>query len=146
MCYPGKLCNNENCVVCEDASFASVILTSISWSPNNKEKEIDKDGNEYVIIPRRITKGSNKLFLFVCNNEKCKHEFLASPKKVKNGKKCPFPDCNTSPKELCGDYGCLKCFHSSFESSDKVDLWSNVNEEMPRHVFGGYFRNIFICM
>ena len=81
---PSKiLCDNENCKICLDKSFASN-TKHIFWSKKNIKQ------------PREMFKSSNKKFLFVCENM---HEFESTLANITNNNSwCPKCQSKTETK------------------------------------------------
>lgn len=128
-CIPTKkLCENNECELCFNKSFASH-EKSIYWSNKNNIK------------PREIPKSSGKIFLFDCNN--CNHEFILSLDSI-NSKNQWCQYCNSY--KLCDNKNCKKCFNKSFASDPKVIYWSIKNDLKPREVSKFSDKNIiFNC-
>jgi very-short-patch-repair endonuclease len=116
-CSNRNLCDNNNCKICFDKSFASQ-EKSIFWSNNNK------------LTPRQVFKMSAKKYLFKCNI--CNHEFLNNPSHISNGRWCPY--CCVPQQQLCGSKDCSDCYNKSFASHKNVIYWSNKNEQKPEFV------------
>ena len=118
---PKQLCNNENCQLCFEKSFASHSKSQF-WSSKNGE-----------IMPRQVFKGSENKYWFDC--EKCGHDFesvIFNITKINEPHWCPF--CVN--KKLCNNESCQYCFEKSFASHEKNKYWSSKNIEiMPRQVF-----------
>lgn len=112
-----KFCNNENCVVCFEKSFAC--HDKAQYFSNENENEID---------PRYIFKSSHKKYKFDCD---CGHTFESSPNNISIGKWCPY----CSNKKLCNNDDCVMCFEKSFASHEKAIYWSNENNSFPRNNF-----------
>lgn len=123
-----KLCEDENCKMCFDKSFASHEKAKY-WSSKNKEN------------PRNIIKGSGKEYLFECT--KCNHTYTKALNKI-SIRGCPF--CCYPPQQLCDDENCKHCFNNSFASSRYAKYWSYANNETPRQVFkGSGIKYDFVC-
>ena len=116
-CSNNKLCDDSNCKICFDKSFASNDK-SLYWSNKNDLK------------PRQVFKNRPTKFIFDCSV--CKHEFAMSPNVITSSN-CWCSYC--SNKHLCNDEKCEICFNKSFASHEKSLLWSNKNELNPRQVF-----------
>ena len=101
-CSNTKLCDDNNCKICFDKSFASQEKSAF-WSDNNE------------LIPRQVFKVSAKKYLFKCDI--CKHEFINNPSHVSNGRWCPY--CCVPQKQLCGNKECSDCYNKSFASHEK---------------------------
>ncbi len=112
-----KLCNDEDCQICFNASFASSDKAEF-WSLDNK------------LTPREVFKYDNDKYLFKCN--KSNHCFESSLNHITSDRWCPYPCCGH--KKLCS-LDCEVCFNASFSSSDKAEFWSNKNKSNPREVF-----------
>ncbi|MHB2028942.1 MAG: zinc-ribbon domain-containing protein [Acidimicrobiales bacterium] len=113
-CTNKKLCNEKNCKICFEKSFAS----------SDKAKYwID------IANPRNTFKCSGKKFLFLC--DKCRHSFKMGLNIVMKNIWCPF----CSNRQLCNEKNCKICFEKSFASSDKAKYWNNKNKISPRDVF-----------
>ena len=116
-CSNSKLCNNFECNLCFDNSFASH-SKAIYWSNKNELK------------PNNVFKNSAKKYWFECE---CLHIILISLNNINNGCWCPY--CSNPPKNLCNDEKCKKCFNNSFASHEKSKYWSDKNKLKPREVF-----------
>ncbi len=114
-CANKKLCDNINCNICFEKSFASH-PKSIFWSTKNPS------------TPRQIFKNSNINYVFDCE---CGHEITPILSDVSRGSWCGF--CNS--KKLCADNDCATCFGKSFASHPKSKFWSSKNKLKPRDVF-----------
>jgi Marseilleviridae restriction endonuclease len=118
-CGKGKLCEDDNCKMCFDASFASSGKASY-WSDKND------------VNPRSVNKGTDKKYWFKC--KKSNHDFLISPNSIAtNNSFCAFPCCGN--QKLCDNDKCKLCFNASFASSDKAKYWSDKNVILPRNIF-----------
>lgn len=102
-----KLCDDNYCDVCYDASFASEDKADF-WSDKNK------------INPRDVPKSTDKKFWFDCGS----HEFESSLSHITIGSWCPYPCCSQGFKKLCNEEHCKICYNASFASSDKAQYWS----------------------
>jgi very-short-patch-repair endonuclease len=113
---PNLLCDNDQCNICFEKSFASHEKSKF-WSNKNEIK------------PRKIFKSSNKKFRFNCN---CGHEFDSKLSNINNlNRWCPY--CTN--QKLCDNEHCNICFEKSFASHEKSKFWSNKNKENPRQIF-----------
>jgi very-short-patch-repair endonuclease len=111
---PSKiLCENNNCNLCFEKSFASHEKSKY-WSDKNK------------LSSRQIFKNAGKIFLFNCNI--CNHEF---EKNLNSDSWCSY----CSSQKLCDNNDCKDCFDKSFASHEKSKYWSDNNELLPRQVF-----------
>lgn len=114
-CYGDSLCNNDNCSMCYNRSFASH-PKSIYWSDLNN------------ITPRYIIKGTHKKYIFNC--DKCSHTFnIIIEKILSENAWCPY--CFN---KLCNNTKCNICYENSFASHQKSIYWSDKNEISPRYV------------
>lgn len=114
-----KLCQNADCDVCFQRSFASH-PKSTYWSETNS------------LTPREVFKSSGKHYAFYCNV--CKHTFSSKLSNVTClNKWCPY--CSDPPKKLCTNDDCMQCFEKSFASHSKSIHWSKTNITTPRQVF-----------
>jgi hypothetical protein len=111
-----KLCNDDNCKLCFEKSFASCEKSKY-WSNKNKEN------------PRQVKRSTDKKFIFDCNI--CNHDFESSLNHVIDGKFCPY----CAHLKLCSDNNCNYCYQNSFASYEKSKYWSNKNKENPRNIF-----------
>jgi very-short-patch-repair endonuclease len=116
-CSNTKLCQNNDCELCFNKSFAS-----------NEKSKYWSNKNE--VTPRQIFKSTAKKYLFNC--DKCKHEFTNDPAHISIGRWCPY--CCIPQKQLCGNINCKDCFDKSFASHEKSKYWSNKNELKPEFV------------
>jgi len=121
-CSNTKLCDDNNCELCFEKSFASHEKSKY-WSNENKEN------------PREVFKSSHSKYWFKC--DKCNHKFDAIIYNLKqlnnNIDWCPY--CINYSNKLCYDNNCKLCFEKSFASNEKSKYWSNENKEKPREVF-----------
>lgn len=115
-CNHKKICYDENCQHCLEASFKSHEL-SIYWSENNP------------IPPRNAFKGSSDIYEFKCPD--CLHYFSHPLNKISGrGDFCIY----CSRHALCSNNKCLMCFNNSFLSSPMSKFWSPKNLCYPRDV------------
>ncbi|QYB17429.1 hypothetical protein PV-S19_0065 [Pacmanvirus S19] len=114
------LCDDNNCNICFERSFASCALSQY-WSPDNE------------ISPRQVFKGSNnKKYKFKCNV--CHHIFYSPLLSIsKNGCGCPY--CVN--KCICKVDECLDCLDKSLASHPIAQYWSDLNPCRPRDVMKG---------
>jgi hypothetical protein len=116
-CASKKMCNDDNCKLCFDKSFASNSFSKY-WSKKNKVKPIDVFG------------GTPNKYIFDC--PKCKHEFETTPARINENKaNCVY----CASLLLCKDNNCKYCFDKSFASQEKAKFWSTLNKVKPRDVF-----------
>ena len=94
-CAGQKLCNNEDCTLCLDNSFASYDGVTPEgnpkvgcWSSNNN------------LIPRNVFRNSTTKFKFVCC--KCDHEFESTLNNIVNGNWCPC--CKNKSEQILLSY------------------------------------------
>lgn len=130
-CNNSKLCDDDECQMCFQNSFASNEKSKY-WSINN------------TIRPRDITRATENIYLFNCT--KCKHEFLQSPKRIT----CQNSWCNyCSHSHLCSNIDCEYCLEHSFASNPRSKYWSKKNNVEPRFVSKSandkYYFNCEIC-
>ncbi len=112
-----KLCDNNDCNLCFNKSFASNPFSKF-W--NNKN----------TILPRQIKIKCDIKYLFNC--ESCNHTFSSRIADIKdNTNNCPY----CSNKILCNDNDCEICYNKSFASFCKSKYWSIKNNITPRKVF-----------
>ena len=125
-CANQSLCDDKNCKLCFDKSFASFDPDKVSCWIEEKNKRIikSKDNKEIEVFikPRDVFLNSNKKYWFNCN--KCAHHFEQRLNDVKQRRWCKF----CANKELCKEKdNCKTCFMKSFASfydKDKVGSWS----------------------
>ena len=115
-CSNRKLCDNDECKLCFDKSFASHKKVN-SWSDKN------------ILKPRDVFLNSNAKGTFKC--DVCNHFFDAIVADINRGRWCNF--CTN--KLLCNDNECKLCFEKSFASHPKHKYWSKKNNVSPREVF-----------
>jgi very-short-patch-repair endonuclease len=126
------VCDNDNCTFCFNNSFASHPMAE-SWSINN------------TITPRKITKGCDKKYEFVCKD--CNHTFSTVIYSIKNTKVCPYCCDN---KILCHKNDCKWCYNNSLIGNIPETLeWSSNNNINPRELVKGsnkkYCFNCKLC-
>ena len=117
-CTNQKLCNNLDCNLCFNKSFASH-KKSEYWSIKNE------------LNPRDVFKKSDKKYTFDC--KVCHHEFNIRLSDANKGRWCSF--CSSPPKQLCDNLDCNLCFNKSFASHKKSEYWSKQNKLNQRDVF-----------
>lgn len=119
-CANKKLCDNENCKICFEKSFASN-KCSVFWSSKNNTS------------PRYVSLNSNKKYFFNCE---CKHEIYKNLNNIKKDKLgCPY--CDKKSIILCNDDNCIRCYEKSFASHPLSKYWSLNNPKTPRQVGKG---------
>jgi very-short-patch-repair endonuclease len=117
-CSNKKLCDDVDCNVCLEKSFASHEKNQY-WSSKNGD-----------ILPRQVFKSTNNKYWFECIV--CKHPFNILLSNVTAGKWCSY--CVN--QKLCDDVDCNTCFEKSFASHEKSQYWSSKNGDiLPRQVF-----------
>ena len=121
---PRKLCNDNNCKICYEKSFASHAKAAC-W-------DYEKNNN---INPRNIFKNSNTKYFFNCNI--CNHNFNLSLGAINGSANSWCSYCSNPPKKLCNDNNCKMCYNKSFVSHEKAKYWdydknNNIN---PREIF-----------
>jgi very-short-patch-repair endonuclease len=114
-CNSNKLCNNEQCELCFNKSFA--IHPKVKYWSNKNE-----------LSPRDATISSGLKCKFDC---KCGHEFSIRIANVTNGQWCPY--CSNPPQQLCCDEKCILCYEKSFASHPKVKYFCD--DILPRNIF-----------
>ncbi len=151
-CQSITLCQDDQCLKCYNASFASIPIHILSmWSSDNLK------------TPRQVLLKHQHEYWFDCPL-KCGHRFFRRPSDIvislynKDGSlknplpifQCPY--CNQ--QNLCEDSNCLNCYNRSFATHPLVPLWSNhivdnikLNGDWtPRHIFPkGDFLAWFQC-
>jgi len=116
-CSNTYLCDDKDCKICFEKSFASSEKAKY-WSSKNTLK------------PREAFKKTNKKFLFDC--DKCKHMFEKDLSKITvENTWCQY----CTHQLLCDDDDCEQCFDNSFASHPKVKFWSKKNTKNPGDVF-----------
>ena len=98
---PKNLCDNENCKMCFNNSFASHEKSKY-WS------------NENQLNPRQVFKSADrKKYKFNCD---CGHKIEMNLKGISTkGRWCSY----CAHQKLCEDDSCLMCFDNSFKSIEK---------------------------
>ena len=119
-CNGYELCDDEECEMCFERSFASHPLSE-HWSELND------------FLPRNICKASNTKCYIICSD--CKHTYYSQLSKITcSGTGCSY--CSNT--KLCDDNKCNVCFEKSFASNPKSALWNyESNGCKPRDVFNG---------
>ena len=112
---PKNLCDNENCKMCFNNSFASHEKAKY-WS------------NENELTPRQLFKATDNKFYFNCD---CGHKINMSLKKIS---RCNHWCSYCAHQKLCEDEKCYTCFTNSFAS---VDRSINLHDKSlnPRRLF-----------
>jgi very-short-patch-repair endonuclease len=120
-CIPvQKLCDNIECKLCFNNSFASHNKSSF-WSKRN--------GN---ITSRNVSKNSTAKYWLFCNT--CGHEFERSLSNIKEDIETHCIYCIIPTKLLCDNNDCTYCFSRSFASHEKSIFWSETNTMTPRQL------------
>jgi very-short-patch-repair endonuclease len=116
---PQKLCENNECISCNNKSFASH-PKSICWSEQNE------------ISPRQVFKGADrKKYKFKC--DKCPHIFEIVVKCITTkGQWCQY----CSHQKLCENKECCMCWDNSFASIER-SKYLNDKTINPRTLFKG---------
>ena len=115
-CSHTKLCDDKECIMCFNNSFASHHLSKL-WSKNNK------------ISPRSVFIKSNDKYLLDCYN--CNHEIISRLGDINDDLNCPY----CASKKLCNHNNCDFCYNKSFASHDKSVFLSSKNKINPRNIF-----------
>ena len=131
----GKLCEDDDCNMCYEKSFAS--------HPKSKFWKQSKNGD---LTPRQLKLGSEKKFWFDC--DKCPHSFETALDGVNGGTWCPY--CSIPCKKFCEDDDCNMCYGNTFVSHHRYEFWdwaSTKNEGLnPRQIaFCSGRKFWFIC-
>lgn len=117
-CGSSKLCDDTDCHLCFQRSFASH-EKSVFWSFENE------------VTPRQVSKSSSNKYYFNCVD--CNHIFQTTPSHISAGQWCSY--CPKWSHFLCNNPSCIRCFKKSFASYDnKVKYWSAKNDVSPREV------------
>ena len=110
---PKKLCDNNDCDLCYEKSFASVEKSKyLHPTKNNNEKG-------EMINPRKLFKHSGNKYWFTCRE--CNHDFESTLAHITQDKWCPY--CSEPSKKICQDNDCKHCFNKSFASHEKSKYW-----------------------
>lgn len=124
-----KLCDNNDCNICYNNSFASHPRAKF-WSSDND------------ITPREIRKSSIKKYKFNCDT--CSHSFSAPLNNICRTSWCPY--CCVNSTTICNSISCQPCYNKSFASYKCNDKWSPNNIVTPREVFKKSDKKyLFIC-
>jgi very-short-patch-repair endonuclease len=114
-----KLCNNDDCELCFNRSFASHEKSKY-FSERNK------------LDPRQVPKNSNFKYWFDC--DKCDHKFYSILNNVVGKNRwCPY----CANQQLCTDDNCNDCYQKSFASLEKSKYLSDRNIKNARQIFKG---------
>lgn len=125
-CSKCELCDDDNCKICFEKSFANHPM-SFSWSSIND------------FSPRKVALGSEKKCWFDCQD--CKHSFDRVLYSINLEKVCPY----CANQRLCNN-DCNLCFSKSLASLNIKSKWSSKNILTTRQVFKGSNNNfIFNC-
>lgn len=131
-CINRELCDNDECVLCFNRSFAS--FKGLTKLNKNKIDCLVEDIN-----PRQIAISSQKKYKFNCDN--CSHIFESKLGNITVlNRWCPY--CCINNSKLCNDLDCQYCFNKSFASfkgltisNNKIlDLWNSENKIKPRDI------------
>ena len=105
-CAAKDLCDDEQCKMCLNKSFASHPKAAY-WHPT-------KNGD---LTPRTVSLNSHKKFWFICYC--CKHDFDMALYHINNGRWCRY----CAGQDLCDDEQCKMCLNKSFASHPKAECW-----------------------
>jgi very-short-patch-repair endonuclease len=137
-CANQDLCENDDCKICFNKSFASH-EKAIHWD-YTKNNLIDKDN------PRKVLNNTHTKFWFIC--DKCNHSFDIRLYSIQSGCWCRY--CRSS--NLCNNNDCQICFNKSFASHEKSIYWDYtknnlIGKDNPRKVtkLNGRIKFWFIC-
>jgi hypothetical protein len=129
-----KLCNDINCLICWNKSFAS----------SDKAPFFDLDKNN--VEPRSLFKSCAKKCWFNCND--CNHSFETTLNCITSKKTwCSY----CANQKLCDNNKCETCFNKSFASSNKAQYFNiDKNKFQPRQLFKSsntkkYWFNCIVC-
>ncbi len=118
-CSPAPiLCNNLQCIICFNKSFASHPKSRL-W-----------DYNKNIKTPRDYTLKCEFSAFFICE---CGHVFEMLICNIIKSKGCHY--CCEPGKKLCDDEKCVLCFRKSFASHPRSKNWSPKNLLKPRNLF-----------
>ena len=119
-CANRNLCNNNDCKLCFEKTFASHEKSEY-WSEKNGD-----------VKPRDVSKSSHKKYWFDCNV--CNHSFDSCLASISSDDAwCPYYGINKN--RLCSKDTCNLCFKKSFASHEKAEYWSEKNGDVkPRDV------------
>jgi very-short-patch-repair endonuclease len=118
-CSNTLLCEDKDCIICEEKSVASDPKAS-QWSSKNSK------------TARQTFNGSSNDGIFNCHI--CGHEFTSIIANVfKKNQWCGF--CSNPPKYLCNDLNCEQCKEKSFASHSLASQWSDSNTKTARQTF-----------
>lgn len=113
-----RLCNNDDCEICFNRSFASHEFSKY-WN-------YDKNDNN----PRDVFKNTGLKYNFTCN--KCNHNFNTALCSMNyNNRFCPY----CSNQKLCDSEECEICYNKSFKSNPFSIYWSKNNNLLPENIF-----------
>jgi Probable Zinc-ribbon domain len=116
---PKRLCEDDNCEICLERSFASHPRAKFWCQEKN------------TVDPRHVSKCSRKKFWFKCGE--CNHVFEATLSSISCGDQwCPY----CSGNKLCENTTCNICHEKSFASHPRAKFWcQEKNAANPRYVF-----------
>lgn len=127
-CSNKKLCDDEDCNLCFEKSFADNDKAKY-WCKSNK------------LLPHQVFKSSGKKFNFNCI---CGHNFNSILSNITNLNRWCIYCAN---QKLCKNKNCKICFEKSFASNDKAKYWSKDNTKTPREVFkSSHVKYKFSCI
>lgn len=129
ICNGNKFCDNLECNICFEKSFASY--------PRAKyfSKELNGDLN-----PVRLSKSSNEKYWFDCV---CGHKFDAGLHSIVAGSWCPY--CTLPSPKLCDNINCINCFNKSFSSNPKSKFLEDKTINTRLIYKGSQTKYNFIC-
>lgn len=118
-CANQKLCDDDDCEMCHNNSFAGV-KESRYW-----------DYKKNKVSPRQVFRATPKKYYFLCPD--CPHSFYSILSNIScHGRWCPY--CTN--QKLCDNNHCKMCFKNSFASNPISAWWDYKNNKLtPRQVF-----------
>jgi very-short-patch-repair endonuclease len=129
MCNSNRLCNDNDCQICFNKSFASHAKAEF-WSEKNGD-----------VKPRQVLKSLLNKYWFNCT---CGHQFNSSLYSITRiNTWCPY--CCIPPLKLCENEDCKSCLEKSFALHPKAEFWSDINRDQPEGYNGLFIhpRKIF---
>lgn len=116
-CANRRLCDDSNCVTCENKSFQHNKY-AIYWSDKN------------VLTSRQVFRSTASKYFFDCPT--CKHEILLSLNSISSDDVWCIYCAN---KKLCDNSNCIICKEKSFQHSKYAIYWSDKNLPLtPRQI------------
>jgi hypothetical protein len=129
ICNSNMFCDNLECKICFEKSFAS----------HPKAIHFNNELNNG-LIPRKLSKSSNEKYWFNCN---CGHKFETGLNTIVSGSWCPY--CAFPTSKLCNNDNCVDCLNKSFVNNSNAKFLEDKTLNIRQIYKGSQTKYNFIC-